>query len=273
MTVTPIAPTSSAAKTNVTAPFTVTWEKLPDDFKLDNPPVDNIGQPLLAAALRESLEVNNRIPPQALVAGNFGICATFNDVLVIKAPDWLYIPSVTEPDPTNNRRSYTPNLDGETPTIVMEFLSDKDDEEYSVRRVPPVGKWFFYEQILKVVTYILFEPEGGLLEVYRLKEDGHYQLEQPDVNGRHWIEELGLFLGTWRGLKSERQGYWLRWWDGQEQLLPWGIEKIEAVQQQAEVERQRAEVERQRAEAERQRADQLADYLRSQGIDPHQLPH
>jgi hypothetical protein len=35
----------------------ITWEKLPDDFILPDEPVDNNLQPLLAAALRESLEL------------------------------------------------------------------------------------------------------------------------------------------------------------------------------------------------------------------------
>jgi hypothetical protein len=272
MTVTPIPPSrSDAIAPAPIAHFTVKWEKLPDDFKLDHKPVDNTGQPLLAAALRESLEITGRIQPQMLIAGNFGLCATLNETLVIKAPDWLYIANVAEPQPALTRKSYTPHLEGDNASIVMEFLSDKDDEEYSVRRVPPVGKWFFYEQILKVPTYVIFEPDGGLLEVYRLK-NGRYELEQPDFNGRHWLEELQLFFGTWRGLKVDREGYWLRWWDEQEQLLPWATEKVEAVQQQVEQERQRAEEERQRAEEERQRADRLAEYLRSQGIDPDSLP-
>ena len=35
--------------------YTLTWEKLPDDFKLPDAPVENIDQPLLATALREAL--------------------------------------------------------------------------------------------------------------------------------------------------------------------------------------------------------------------------
>lgn len=35
----------------------ITWEKLPDDFVLPDDPVDNNLQPLLAEALRESLEL------------------------------------------------------------------------------------------------------------------------------------------------------------------------------------------------------------------------
>jgi hypothetical protein len=238
-------------------PITVTWEPLPPDFKLEEKPVDNTGQPLIAAALRESLELAQLIQPQVLIAANFGLCATLNDTLVIKAPDWVYVPTVLNPEPAKTRKSYTPNLEGEVPSLVIEFLSDEDGEEYSVRRYPPVGRWFFYEQILKVPTYVVFEPEGGLLEVYRLRE-GRYELELPDPDGRHWMETLGLFLGTWRGLKSDRQGYWLRWWDAQGQMLPWGTEKVEQAQQQAE--------------QERQRADRLAEYLRAQGINPDDLP-
>ena len=35
----------------------ITWELLPEDFVLDNEPVDNVNQPSLAAALTESLEL------------------------------------------------------------------------------------------------------------------------------------------------------------------------------------------------------------------------
>lgn len=77
----------------------------------------------------------------------------------------------------------------------MEFLSDKDGEEYSVKRTHPPGKWFFYEQILQVPIYVIFNQDGGLLEFYQL-ENGHYELKQPDENGRHWIDSLGLYVET-----------------------------------------------------------------------------
>lgn len=60
-----------------TASWTITWEPLPDDFVLDDHPVDNINQPALAAALTESLELAGRLPPQALTMTNYGLCATF----------------------------------------------------------------------------------------------------------------------------------------------------------------------------------------------------
>jgi Putative restriction endonuclease len=233
----------------------ITWEALPKDFQLEDEPVENTGQPILAGALRESLEISGFIQPQMLIASNFGLCATVNEQLIIKAPDWVYISQVNEV--ISNRKSYTPILEGEIPALVMEFLSDNDGGEYSLKRTYPPGKWFFYEQILQVPIYVIFEPNNGLLEYYHLEND-HYKLKLPDENGRQWVDSMGLFLGTWQGTKEAHTGYWLRWWDADGNLLPWSVELIEQ--------------ERQRAEQERQQKERLIAYLQSQGIDPNNLP-
>ena len=232
----------------------ISWEALPADFHLEDEAVENTSQPLLAGALRESLEINGFIQPQMLIASNFGLCATINGQFVAKAPDWVYVPSVNQV--LRERKSYTPNLEGDIPVIVMEFLSDTEGGEYSFKRTYPPGKWFFYEQILQVPIYMIFDPNGGLLEFYQL-ENRRYELQQPDENGRHWIDSMGLFLGTWQGTKEARTGYWLRWWDGGGNLLLWAVEQIEQ--------------ERQRTEQERQQKERLIAYLQSQGIDPNNL--
>ncbi|MBD2577711.1 Uma2 family endonuclease [Oscillatoria sp. FACHB-1406] len=256
----------------------ITWEPLPPGFQLDEEPVDNIDQTLLAGALSESLELAGYLKPTMLVGADLGICATIDEQLNIKAPDWFYASPVQEWTATACRKSYTPHLEGAVPSIVIEFLSDKDGSEYSVKRSYPPGKWYYYEQILKIPTYAIFEPDGGLLEVYRLPENGRYELEQPNEEGKHWIAEMGLFLGTWRGEKEGRTVYWLRWWDEAGNLLLWGVELLQQERQRADAESLRAEEERQRADAEslraeeeRQRAEKLAAYLRQQGINPDDL--
>jgi len=240
----------------------ISWEALPDDFQLEDEPVENTGQPIVAGALRESLEISGFIQPQMLIASNFGLCATVNGQFVVKAPDWVYVRCVNQA--LGERKSYTPNLEGDVPEVVIEFLSDTDGQEYSVKRTYPPGKWFFYEQILQVPIYVIFDSSAGLLEFYQL-ENGRYELKQPDENGRHWIDAMKLFLGTWQGTKEARTGYWLRWWDQASNLLPWAVELIEQ-------ERQRAEQERQRAEQEREQKERLIAFLQSQGIDPNNLP-
>lgn len=206
--------------------YKITWEKLPDDYVLDDEPVDNINQPSLAAALTESLEINRKLPANALTTTNYGICATVNQKIVVKAPDWAYIPSITVPR-EEVKRSYTPQLQGDMPVIVMEFLSDTEGSEYSVKPTYPPGKWFFYERILQVPNYALFEPDTGALEVYQLDDSGRYQLKDPDANNLYWIAQIGLFLGRWQGTRENRTGYWLRWWNENGELLLWGTQKAE----------------------------------------------
>ncbi|GET44520.1 hypothetical protein MiSe_93500 [Microseira wollei NIES-4236] len=113
-----------------------------------------------------------------LVGTNFGIGAIVEDNLVIKAPDWFYVRSVLPTNPPNQtRRSYTPNLQGEVTAIVMEFLSETEGGEYSIKSKYPPGKWYYYERILQVPNYAIFALDAGWLELYQLDDGGRYQLQ------------------------------------------------------------------------------------------------
>lgn len=277
---------SSAMVSSISSPkapphngLQVTWEPLPETYVLPDDPVENIHQPLLAAALTDALGAAQRLDPQSLVGSNFALVATVQGKLVVKAPDWFYVPRVN-PGGDPIRRSYTPTLEGEPVAVVMEFLSAVDNGELSVRATPPYGKLYFYEKILRVPTYVIYDPAVDSLEVRRL-QDQNYEVQEPDAAGRFWIPELSLFLGIWQGERLAQTMSWLRWWDGDGNLLLWSSEqaaaerqRAEAECQRAEAERQRAETERQRAEAvsqqlttERQRAERLAALLRQQGIE------
>ncbi|MGD2181407.1 Uma2 family endonuclease [Lusitaniella coriacea] len=233
--------------------YAITWEILPDDFLLPNDPVDNINQPTLAAALTESLQLANKLPETALTPTNYGICAVINGKVSVKAPDWAYIPYISV-ERSQIIRSYTPQLQGDIPTLVLEFLSDTEGGEYSVKETYPPGKFFFYEQILQVPNYGIFEPKTGTLEMYRFGDTKRYRLESANDRGQFWIPEMQIFLGVWQGRRENRDGYWLRWWDEEGNLLLWGSEQVEQ--------------ERQRTEQERQRAERLAAQLRAAGIEP-----
>ena len=229
-----------------TIKYEITWEKLPDDFVLDDEPVDNINQPSLAAALTESLEINGKLPANTLATTNYGICATLNQKIVVKAPDWAYIPAIRALR-EEVKRSYTPQLQGDIPVIVMEFLSDTEGGEYSIKPTYPPGKWFFYERILQVPNYVIFTPDTGELEVYQLDDSGRYQLRDPDANNLYWIAQMNLFLGQWQGTRENRTGYWLRWWNENGELLLWGSERSRHLEEKAE---------------------RLAAQLRAAGIEP-----
>lgn len=261
---TAISPQSS----RIAKKLEIIWETLPPDFVLPDDPVDNIAQPLLALALREALEIAGLIVSTMLFGTDFGICTKVNGRTVIKAPDWVYVPRVMTV--MDDRRSYTPYTEGDPPALVMEFLSDTDGTEYSTRPIYPYGKWYFYEQILQVPNYVIFDPYQVSLEFYDLVE-GQYQAAQPTTNPQpesyqqsYWVDSLQLFLGVWQGTKAERTGYWLRWWDSSGNLLPWGKEKLDQEQHS------KAQLQQQVLAAE-QRANQLAERLRALGIDPEDI--
>jgi hypothetical protein len=213
------------------------------------------------------------IVESSLIASNFGICATVGDKIVVKAPDWVYVPSVKAIPDGEIRRSYTPHAEGDVPALVMEFISETEGGEYSINPHYPYGKWYFYERILQVPVYVIFQPKTGELDIYRLVA-GKYERQEADENQRYWIEEMGLFLGVWSGKKAEVKADWLRWWDNSGNLLLWGSELVEQERQRTEQERQRAERERQRAEQaeleleqEKARAERLAARVKAVGID------
>ncbi len=245
---------------SITAP-SITWEPLPDDYVIPEDPVDNLTQPLLAAVLREILELAGLVKPSMLIATNFGLCATVEDRTVVKAADWTYAPEVNPLPAGQTRRSYTPYLQGGPVAVVMEFISDTEGSEYSVNPYYPYGKWWFYERILQVPSYFIFWPESGRLEGYQLS-DGRYEPQDiverdraiADESVRYWVDSLGLFLGVWQGEKADRSGYWLRWWDADGKLLPWASERVAQAEQ--------------RAQEDRERAERLAQRLRSLGVDP-----
>ncbi|MCC3575992.1 MAG: Uma2 family endonuclease [Microcoleus sp. PH2017_40_RAT_O_B] len=247
------------ATKNSATKLTITWPLLPEDFQLPDDPVEDESQPLLAAALRQPLTEFPELIQDALIVSNFALCAgislpeaaTDEQRTICKAPDWMYVKPVNPQNVSQIRRSYTPHTEGTIPQIVMEFLSETYGEEYSVEFTSRVGKWFFYEHVIKVPTYVIFRAKTARLEVYALESE-RYNLQQTDENGRYWIPGLDLFLGVWEGTHEGRTGCWLRWWNAAGELLLWSEE--------------RTEQERQRADRESLRAERLAEKLRQAGI-------
>jgi Uma2 family endonuclease len=157
------------------------------------------------------------------------------------APDVMVIFDV----PPGGRDSYKVWEEGQVPQVVFEMTSQgtqKQDQEQ---------KKNLYEQ-LGILEYWLFDPKGEWIEEklrgYRL-EDETYQLITDGIS-----QPLGLRVAV----EGEVLGFY-RLDTGEKLLTP--TELAEQLQQ-----------ERQRASQERQRADKLAEYLRSQGVDPNNLP-
>jgi Uma2 family endonuclease len=255
------------------------WQ-LPDHTQLpdrDGTFVHNFQEHPQSILLTDSIQpVLRQLHPdgQYCIGQDCGIYWRLTDppLLGAVAPDWFYVPHVPPALEGRIRRSYVMWYEGVAPLIALEFVSGDGSEERD--RTPRKGKFWIYEQALRIPYYGIYEVDPGRVEVYRLV-DGHYEPKAANARGHYEIATLGVELGIWPGRFHNVELPWLRWWDAQGNLLLIGEERAEQERQRAEQERQRAETaesllqqERQRAETAEQRAQRLAERLRALGVEP-----
>jgi len=188
-----------------------------------------------------------------------------------EAPDWFYVPGVPSLLDGKIRRSYVLWREYVAPLIAMEFASGSGKEERDKTplayreegKVTKPGKFWVYEQIIRIFYYAIYEIKTGLLEVYRLM-GANYEKMEANERGHYPIEPLGVELGLWQETYQNKTQLWLRWWDREENLLLIGKEE-------AEVERARAEkAEQALAEVEGMRINAI-DRLLKLGLTLEQI--
>lgn len=182
-------------------------------------------------------------------------------VLGAEAPDWFYVPHVPSLLDGKIRRSYVFWQELKYPLIAIEFASGNGKEERNAtplflseegERTKP-GKFWVYENILRIAYYSIYEIRTGKLEIYYLKNDT-YQKLAPNERGHYSIPPLKIELGLWQGTYQNQTQLWLRWWDELGNLL-----LIE--EERAELEKYRTGLEKQRAERAERRAHLLEEKL------------
>lgn len=250
----------------------ITW--LPDHTQLpesDGTFVKNFQEHHQSILLTESIKSTlDQLHPdgQYAIGQDCGIYWRITEPLErgAEAPDWFYVPNVPPLLDGQVRRSYVLWQEYVAPLIVLEFVSGNGTEERD--QTPPpsiingegkVGKFWVYEQAIRVPFYGIYEVQKAAVEVYHLVEN-RYELMPANERGHYPIPQIGVELGIWQGRYNNMELPWLRWWDSQGNLLLTGEERAEQLKQRAEV----AESE---LEQQRQRAERLAELLRAQGID------
>ncbi|MEG4804617.1 Uma2 family endonuclease [Microcoleus sp. ARI1-B5] len=184
-----------------------------------------------------------------------------------EAPDWFYVPNVPPHLDGEIRRSYVLWREHIAPLIALEFASGNGDEERDSLRdsfasrtplsrteegvVTKPGKFWVYEQVMRIPYYGIYEINSGRLEVYRLI-DGYYRLLELNERGHFPIVLLGVELGLWQGSYQNQTMLWLRWWDEEGNLLSIGDERAELEREIAREQREIAES----AEQARQQAEE-----------------
>jgi Uma2 family endonuclease len=200
-----------------------------------------------------------------------------------EAPDWFYVPNVSPMLDGEFRRSYVLWKEFVAPLIAIEFVSGNGSEERDT--TPPsetekAGKFWVYEQAIRIPFYVIFDGWKDSLEVYHLV-DGRYAKIQSNERGHFAIAPMGVEIG----MQQEGATTWLRWWDASGNLLLTGDERAmhaEAIAVQQSAIADQATLAKQQAEAiafqqsaiadqERQQKEKLATYLRSIGINPDEI--
>ena len=189
------------------------------------------------------------------------------------APDWFYVSNVPPSLEGKMRRSYVLWQEIVAPLIVLEFVSGNGSEERDT--TPYTGKFWVYEQAIRVPFYGIYEVSKASIEVYHLI-DGRYRLLAPNERQHYPISPLGVELGIWPGNYKAVNLPWLRWWDLQGNLLLTGEERAEQEKMRAEQEKMRAEeaeLKLQQSELqleqELQRSQRLVEQLRALGVEPN----
>lgn len=136
---------------------------------------------------------------------------------------------------------------GKYPNLVIELLSS------ATASVDKGAKKALYQDVWRVPEYYWFHPETMEFAGFRLN-NGQYESISANEQGNLRSQQLGLALGV-----HERQ---LRWFTAAGELIPLPEEQERQAKEQAE----------QREIQERQAKERLETYLRSQGIDPDNLP-
>jgi len=178
-----------------------------------------------------------------------------------EAPDWFYVPNVPPRLDGQIRRSYVYWREYVPPLIAIELASGNGSEERDATPLSVAiaegrrpGKFWVYQQIIRIPYYAIYEVSTGKLEVYHLVDFSYHKIQQ-NSRGHYPIAPLGVELGLWQGsyLNNPEQ-LWLRWWDLDGNLLLVGTEE--------------ADLQKLRAEVAERKVAQLAARLREMGIDP-----
>ncbi|PMB39024.1 hypothetical protein CEN41_22490 [Fischerella thermalis CCMEE 5330] len=215
---------------------------VPDASQLvteDDTPVDNFAsekqQRLLVSTLYSSLQNQT-----FLAAANVGIYHTDGQPPIV--PDVFLSLDVQVPQNwwEKQNRCYMLWKFGKPPEVVIEIVSNKEGDELGT-------KLKTYEH-MRASYYVVYDPTQQLseqaLRIYEIRGRRYFETTET------WLEQVGLGLTLWQGEFEGRQDVWLRWCYQDGTLLATGDE---------------------RAKVAEQRAAQLAERLRSLGIDPDTL--
>ncbi|MGI0494668.1 Uma2 family endonuclease [Alkalinema pantanalense CENA528] len=249
-----------------------TMHDLPSDDPLE-PGLPDEFHGLQPQLLAETLRLTNYAESEVFYAFDLNLYYDPRNTGWYKRPDWFLVVGVPRLyQGQTTRSSYVTWDEKVNPIMVIEFLSPGTESEdlgpFANKSASPVApgkppnKFTVYEQILQIPNYLVFHQETNQLRYFRLVNGRYEEQAIAAQNPYLYIPEINLGLGLWKGTFRGIPQDWLRWCDADGNWLL----------TETEQERLAKEQERQAKEQAQQAQARLEAYLRSQGIDPDNLP-
>ena len=131
---------------------------------------------------------------------------------------------------------------GRYPDLVIELLAPM------TAHIDRTTKKEIYERTYRAADYFMYDLDSHQIEGFHLVE-GAYRPVEPDARGRFRVASLGLWLGTWQGVRTNHERTWLRLFDDAGRMIPTPDEPRDTAEAladaaEAEVARLRASVEK-----------------------------
>lgn len=214
-----------------------------------------------------------------------------------KRPDWflaLDVPRLYEGHDT--RRSYVVWQEGQSPTIIVEFLSPRTEREdlgrfyqtsdqiegdnfvvdsgsTSQTKLPKdkpaeanaPAKLVVYEQYLRVPHYLVYSRYTQKLRYFKLMGSRYEEQPVQAIAPMIWLADLQIGVGLWEGYFEGLPGPWLRWCDAEGNWLLTDTEQERLAKEQERLAKEQAQKQAIEAQA---RAERLAEQLRELGVEP-----
>jgi Uma2 family endonuclease len=129
-----------------------------------------------------------------------------------RGPDFFYVDGVSR----SPLRPYWAvwQEGGRYPDRIIELLSP------TTAREDRTTKKTLYERTFRTFGYFCYDPDKEQLEGWRLGPRQRYRTISANERGRMEVEELGVWLGTWREQYQGFEAVWLRFYDAEGRLVP-----------------------------------------------------
>lgn len=215
----------------------------------DDAPVDNFQSEKQQRLLVEPLYSSQVLPPPFIAAANVGVFFALKQDPIV--PDAFLSLGVQMPVDWSQKqnRSYFVWEFGKVPEVAIEIVSNREGNELGSKKTTYARIGVSYYAVFDPLRQLQGKDEmnGELLRVWALTAGRYIELSQP-----FWLETIALGLTLWEGEFEGVAGLWQRWCDREGEVVLTGKERADA------------------AEA---RAQQLAERLRTMGVDPNEIPH